>query len=78
MDLPGIKQRPRIKTHNGRGLSTYIDSTTTAKLKKYSQENGGSLFMGLLAAWNILMYRYTGQKDIIVGTPIAGREGNCR
>ena len=30
--------------------------------------------MGLLAAWNILMYRYTSQNDIIIGTPIAGRE----
>ena len=30
--------------------------------------------MGLLAAWNVLMYRYTSQRDIIIGTPIAGRE----
>jgi putative pyridoxal-dependent aspartate 1-decarboxylase len=73
LDLPSIKQRPRIKTNNGHSLSTYIDRDTTGKLKKYSESNGGTLFMGLLAAWNILMYRYTGQKDIITGSPIAGR-----
>jgi amino acid adenylation domain-containing protein len=74
LNLPGKRQRPRIKTHNGHGLSAYIGPETTHKLRSYSQENGGSLFMGLLAVWNILMYRYTGQKDIIVGTSIAGRE----
>jgi putative pyridoxal-dependent aspartate 1-decarboxylase len=73
LDLPSGKQRPRIKTNNGHGLSTYIDAATSNKLKRYSEEQGGSLFMGLLATWNILMYRYTGQKDIITGSPVAGR-----
>ncbi len=74
LDLPGMKNRPKVMTNNGYGLDAYIDSNTTKKLKKYSQENGGSLFIGLLTAWNILMYRYTSQRDIIIGTPIAGRE----
>ncbi|WP_242674823.1 condensation domain-containing protein, partial [Niastella populi] len=74
IDLPGTKQRPQIKTSNGQGLTTYIGSEATDKLKKYSQASGGSLFMGLLAVWNILVYRYTSQKDIIIGTPVAGRE----
>ncbi len=74
LDLPATKQRPRIKTNRGHGLSTYIDSDTTGKLRKYSQKNGGSLFMGLLAAWNALMYRYTAQTNIITGTAVSGRE----
>ena len=74
LDLPSSKHRPKVKTNNGHGLSTYVDSAITSKLKKYSESNGGSLFMGLLAAWNILMYRYTSQSDIIIGTPVAGRE----
>jgi amino acid adenylation domain-containing protein len=74
LTLPGLKPRPIVKTNNGHGLSTYIDDVTGAKLKKYSQENGGSLFMGLLAVWNILLYRYTSQTCIIIGTPVAGRE----
>ena len=74
LNLPSSKQRPRVMTNNGHGLTTYINSATTDLLRSYSQENGGSLFIGLLAAWNVLMYRYTSQTDIIIGTPIAGRE----
>ncbi|WP_133054574.1 non-ribosomal peptide synthetase, partial [Niastella populi] len=74
LDLPGTKHRPEVKTYNGHSLATYLDKATTAKLKQYTQENGGSLFMGLLATWNVLMYRYTSQRDIIIGTPVAGRE----
>ena len=74
LDLPSTKQRPRIKTNNGKTLGTYLNKDTSTKLKEYSQDNGGSLFMSLLAAWNVLMYRYTSQRDIIIGTPIAGRE----
>ncbi len=74
LELPSSKQRPRLKSYNGHGLSTYINAATSIKLKKYTEANGGSLFMGLLAAWNVLMYRYTGQTDIIIGTPVAGRE----
>ncbi|MFT5824061.1 MAG: tyrocidine synthetase-3, partial [Crocinitomix sp.] len=74
LDLPSAKQRPIIKTNNGHGLETYLDKATTSQLKKHAQQNGGSLFMSLLASWNILFYRYTAQKDIIIGTPIAGRD----
>ncbi|HRI35132.1 MAG TPA: condensation domain-containing protein, partial [Saprospiraceae bacterium] len=74
INLPAAKPRPRIKNNKGFGLSTYLDSEATNKLKKYTQEKGGSLFMTLLAAWNVLIYRYTSQTDIIIGTPVAGRE----
>src|SRR3954454_6708463 len=39
-----------------------------------SQQQGATLFMSLLAAFKVLLYRYTGQTDICVGTPIAGRQ----
>ncbi|MFT5823206.1 MAG: amino acid adenylation domain-containing protein [Crocinitomix sp.] len=74
LNLPTSKQRPRLKTNNGHSLGTFIDADLTLKLKSHSQENGGSLFMGLLATWNVLFYRYTSQNDIVIGTPIAGRE----
>jgi amino acid adenylation domain-containing protein len=74
IDLPAETRRPKMKTHSGRAFLTCIDSETTTLLKDFSTRNGGSLFMGLLASWNVLMWRYTGQKDIIIGTPVAGRE----
>ncbi|MDP1817999.1 MAG: amino acid adenylation domain-containing protein, partial [Leadbetterella sp.] len=74
LDLPAIKQRPKFTTYNGHSLTAYLSKETTQKLANYVQDQGGSLYMGLLACWNILMFRYTSQKDIIIGTPIVGRE----
>ncbi|MGB3464859.1 MAG: amino acid adenylation domain-containing protein, partial [Cyclobacteriaceae bacterium] len=74
LDLPATRKRPSIKTYSGRGLGTYISKKTSKKLKAYSKSRGGSLFMSLLSAWDVLMYKYTGQTDLIIGTPIVGRE----
>ncbi|MFK7786275.1 MAG: amino acid adenylation domain-containing protein, partial [Crocinitomicaceae bacterium] len=74
LDLPTYKQRPGLKTHAGKGKRTLVDQLSLSKLKRYSQDNGGSLFMGLLTVWNVLMHRYTGQTDVIIGTPVAGRD----
>jgi amino acid adenylation domain-containing protein len=74
LDLPTQKLRPGIRTNNGSKLSTYISKEITEQLKAFSQKQDGSLFMGLLACLNVLFYRYTAQEDIIIGTPIAGRD----
>jgi amino acid adenylation domain-containing protein len=75
LDLPSYKSRPKVLTYGGEAYKgSFIGEQTITKLKKYSKKNGGSLFMGLIAAWNVLMYRYTSQKDIIIGTPLNGRE----
>jgi amino acid adenylation domain-containing protein len=74
LTLPSSRKRPRLKTYNGAGFQTYLDKDTTQRLKQYTKENGGSLFMGILASWNVLMYHYTAEEDIIIGTPVAGRE----
>jgi non-ribosomal peptide synthetase component F len=74
IDLSGGEKRPRLKTHNGQVLSTFLDSHTTIRLNEFVGEHGGSVFMSLLAVWNVLIYRYTGQEDIIIGTPVAGRD----
>ena len=73
LDLPGQKLRPRLKTNNGQTLETHISVAATNSLKAFSQEKGGSLFMTLLALWKVLFYRYTGLTDIIIGSPVAGR-----
>ncbi|WP_165760157.1 non-ribosomal peptide synthetase, partial [Niastella populi] len=75
LDLPGYKPRPKVLTHSGEAYNgSFIGAQAITRLKKYAEKNGGSLFMGLIAAWNVLMYRYTSQKDIIIGTPLNGRE----
>ncbi|MFA0960205.1 amino acid adenylation domain-containing protein [Roseivirga sp. BDSF3-8] len=76
IDLPSAKSRPIFKTYNGFSIGTHIEAEVISRLRNFTVENGGSLFMGLLSAWNILFYRYTGQKDIIVGSTTAGRDHN--
>ncbi|AXG70692.1 tyrocidine synthase 3 [Kordia sp. SMS9] len=72
-NLPSQKIRPEVKTYNGVNLQTYISSTNTTALKQYCQEHGGSLFMGLLSCFHVLLHRYTTQEDFVIGTPVAGR-----
>ncbi|REC61343.1 hypothetical protein DRF65_16645 [Chryseobacterium pennae] len=74
LELPSYKTRPLIQTYNGDNISHFFSQEFTEKLKKYSEKQGVTLFMTLMAGVKTLLYRYTGQKDIIVGTPIAGRE----
>ncbi len=74
LDLPQQKERPKLKTYNGHTLGAYISLDTGNKLKAFCKENKGSLFMGALSAWYVLFHKYTSETDIILGTPVAGRE----
>ena len=74
LELPTFNTRPATKTNNGRLLELYLSKEISSKLNDYSHQNGGTLFMGLVASIKAMFYRYTGQEDIIIGTPIAGRE----
>jgi tyrocidine synthetase III len=74
LDLPTDKSRPAIKTYNGASLHKQIDAAITAGFKVLCESSGCTLFMGLLATVNTLLYRYSNQEDIIIGSPIAGRE----
>src|SRR5207245_7269696 len=67
--------RPRPPNESFRGDIKGIPFSPelTEKLKALGRHEGVTLFMTLLAAWNVLLARYTGQEDIVVGTPIANR-----
>ncbi|MCH2195459.1 non-ribosomal peptide synthetase [Kordia sp.] len=73
INLPSQRQRPQIKTYNGRTLKTNINAETTEAIRDFIAENGGSLFTFALAGFNAMIHRYTGEKDITIGTPVAGR-----
>jgi amino acid adenylation domain-containing protein len=74
LQLPGDKPRPAIKTYNGAVANKLIDAAIVSRLKELGAAKGCTLFMGLLAAVNALLYLYTGQDDIIIGSPVAGRD----
>ncbi len=74
LDFPTDRPRPKVQTYNGDQLTFWIDKETTDKIKNFCQQENITLFMALLAFVKTLLYRYTGQNDIVVGIPVAGRE----
>ncbi len=73
LELPLDFARPAEQTFRGDVFRLRIDATLTASLRRVAQEEDATLFMVLLAAFNVLLSRYTGQRDLCVGTPIANR-----
>ncbi|HEX8129403.1 MAG TPA: amino acid adenylation domain-containing protein, partial [Pyrinomonadaceae bacterium] len=73
LDLPTDYLRPPVKTFKGATRSITLTARLTEDLKALSRREGATLFMVLLAAFQTLLARYTGEEDIVVGTPVAGR-----
>src|ERR1700728_2405336 len=73
LELPTDYPRPAIQSFRGATLSLDLDSELTAQLQALCHREGVTLFMLLLAAFQLLLARYSGQQDIVVGSPIAGR-----
>ncbi|AFY44045.1 non-ribosomal peptide synthetase [Nostoc sp. PCC 7107] len=73
INLPTDRPRPPVQTFKGAQAKLVLSPTLTEALKHLSRQQGVTLFMTLLTAFKILLYRYTGQTDILVGSPIANR-----
>lgn len=73
LDLPTDYSRPPVQSFEGEVFSFRIDGKLTSALQELASKWEGTLFMLLLSAFNILLSKYSGKDDIIVGTPIAGR-----
>ncbi|MEH2238958.1 non-ribosomal peptide synthetase [Nostoc sp.] len=73
LELGTDRPRPPIQTDRGAKQSLVLSKPLTEALKTLSQQEKVTLFMMLLAAFQTLLYRYTGQDDIVVGTTISGR-----
>ncbi|MHC0062943.1 amino acid adenylation domain-containing protein [Nostoc sp. UIC 10890] len=73
LELPADRKRPPVQTFQGGVECFQLDRDLTQRLKQLSQESDTTLFMTLLAAFLVLLSRYSGQSDIVVGSPIANR-----
>ncbi|TYT70381.1 amino acid adenylation domain-containing protein [Microcystis aeruginosa KLA2] len=73
LPLPTDKPRPARQSFTGAHQEFQLSLELTQKLTELSQQQGVTMFMTLLAAYGTLLYRYTGQSDILIGTPIANR-----
>ncbi|HSD46983.1 MAG TPA: amino acid adenylation domain-containing protein, partial [Pyrinomonadaceae bacterium] len=73
LTLPTDRPRPSALSLKGNVVALEVPETLTAKLRELSQSEGSTLFITLLASFQILLARYSGQDDISVGTPVVGR-----
>ncbi|MDQ0416224.1 fengycin family lipopeptide synthetase D [Croceifilum oryzae] len=73
LQLPTDSSRPAVPSFAGDHHSFILDPELSCRLNQLSKETGTSLYMLLLAAYNVLLHKYTGESDIVVGSPIAGR-----
>src|SRR5215212_8582567 len=73
LELPADHPRPAVRTRLGASQELVLPESLTRALKELSRQEGTTLFMVLLGAFQALLARYSGQEDIAVGSPIAGR-----
>ncbi|MCI3198126.1 hypothetical protein GXP75_21260, partial [Bacillus sp. HU-1818] len=73
LELPADKPRPAVRSFAGDKISFTLDEEVTSGLNRLARENGSTLYMVLLAAYSALLARLSGQEEIVVGSPIAGR-----
>ncbi|HYW71139.1 MAG TPA: amino acid adenylation domain-containing protein [Pyrinomonadaceae bacterium] len=74
LEIPTDRLRPAQLSYRGANLPFTFSASLTRQLKQLSLDQGATLFMTLLAGFQSLLYRYTGQEDVVVGTPIANRQ----
>src|SRR5579871_2685752 len=73
LELPTDHPRPPVQTFQGASQHRKLSAQLTQQIKALAQREGSTLFMTLLSAFYVLLARYSGQEDIVVGTPIANR-----
>src|SRR5205085_2337047 len=73
LELPADRGRPAITSFRGGELPLHLEEELVKSLHKVSADHNATLFMTLLAAFQLLLHRYTGQDDIAVGSPVANR-----
>ncbi|HEX7773455.1 MAG TPA: amino acid adenylation domain-containing protein, partial [Pyrinomonadaceae bacterium] len=73
LELPFDRPRPARQNFRGDAAGIDLNEAATRRVKEIARERGATLFMTMLAAFNVLLWRYTGQEDLLVGTPIANR-----
>jgi amino acid adenylation domain-containing protein len=73
LTVPSDRPRPAVRTDRGALIHFSIDAELAESARSVARAEGGTLFMALLAAWSALLSRWSGQDDVVVGSPIAGR-----
>jgi len=73
LNLPTDRPRPHVQTYRGASYQFELEAELAAELRALSRREGVTLFMTLLAAFQVMLSRYAGQEEVVVGTAIANR-----
>jgi fengycin family lipopeptide synthetase D len=73
LDIPTDYPRPKVRVTRGTSMTFEIESRAAQEIRALTQQEGCTLFMLLLAVYNVLLYKLSSQEDIVVGTVVAGR-----
>ncbi|MFF7263985.1 amino acid adenylation domain-containing protein [Streptomyces sp. NPDC008159] len=73
LELPTDRPRPAVQTHNGASEFFVLDEELSARVHALAREHNVTVFMVLLSAYYLLLHAYSGQDDLIVGSPVTGR-----
>ncbi|NTX61539.1 non-ribosomal peptide synthase/polyketide synthase [Myxococcus sp. CA051A] len=73
LELPTDRPRPAVQGHRGASVAVRLSFELSEKLKQLSRREGVTLYMSLLAGFQVLLARYSGQWDVVVGSPVSGR-----
>ncbi|MBA3806781.1 MAG: amino acid adenylation domain-containing protein [Solirubrobacterales bacterium] len=74
LELPSDRARPSVQSHSGRLCEFELTPAQANPLRELARSQGASLFMVLLAAFKVLIHRQTGVEDIVLGSPVSGRQ----
>jgi amino acid adenylation domain-containing protein len=73
LEMPLDRPRPAAQSFRGARMRRELDGELLQQLKQFSRQQGATLFMTLVAVWQVLLHRYSGQDEIMVGSPVANR-----
>ncbi|HXQ70877.1 MAG TPA: amino acid adenylation domain-containing protein, partial [Pyrinomonadaceae bacterium] len=74
LELPVDRPRPAVRSYRGDIVWWHLSESLSRQLEQFAQKHEATLFMVLLAAFQTLLWRYTGNKDVLVGAPVANRQ----
>ncbi len=76
LDLNFGNPQTKVRKYQGESITKKINPNLTRQIKEFSQNKNAKLFVTMLTAYNVLLYRYTNQEDILIGLPFLGRPSN--
>lgn len=73
LNLPTDRSRPVVQTYHGQSYSFVLSQEISGQIREFATNSGATLYMTMLAAYQVFLLQHTGQEDILIGSPMSGR-----